>query len=68
MKSRTFTDVICNKGVTEKELISFAYALEKKSEHPLAKAIVAYGTERGRKPQEDAELAERLAQKLMGKE
>lgn len=36
------TDVICNKGVTEKELISFAYALEKKSEHPLAKAVLAY--------------------------
>ena len=34
------TDVICNKGVTEKELISFAYALEKKSEHPLAKAVL----------------------------
>lgn len=25
------TDVICNKGVTEKELISFAYALEKRA-------------------------------------
>ena len=29
----------------EKELLQLAYALEKKSEHPLARAIIAYGNE-----------------------
>ncbi len=33
------TDVI-TEGVSEKELISLAYSLEKKSEHPLAKAVI----------------------------
>ena len=34
------TDIICTDGVTEAYLMSAAYALEKKSEHPLARAIV----------------------------
>ena len=34
------TDMIPVDGVTEEELLSIAYALEKKSEHPLAKAIL----------------------------
>lgn len=33
------TDIIPTDGVNERELLSLAYALEKKSEHPLAKAI-----------------------------
>jgi len=37
------TDLVCTDGVTEKELLNFAYALEKKSEHPLARAIVQRG-------------------------
>lgn len=37
------TDVIPAEGVTDKELLKFAYALEIKSEHPLAKAIITYG-------------------------
>lgn len=35
------TDILPN-GVTSEELISIAYYLEKKSEHPLAKAVVEY--------------------------
>ncbi len=31
----------------EKDLLQLAYALEKKSEHPLAKAVIAYGDEKG---------------------
>lgn len=37
------TDMIPADGVSEKELLTIAYALEKKSEHPLARAIVARG-------------------------
>ena len=33
------TDILPAEGVEEKELLSLAYALEKKSEHPLARAI-----------------------------
>ena len=36
------TDVIPAEGVTEQELIAIAYALEKKSEHPLARAVCEY--------------------------
>ena len=35
----TVTDMIAINGRSESELLSIAYALEKKSEHPLAKAI-----------------------------
>ncbi|MBQ7326570.1 MAG: heavy metal translocating P-type ATPase [Clostridia bacterium] len=34
--------VICDKSSTEKELLSIAYAIEKQSEHPLAKAVADY--------------------------
>ena len=34
------TDVLPASGLTEEELLSIAYSLEEKSEHPLAKAIV----------------------------
>lgn len=34
------TDVICSEGITEQELMSVAFALEEKSEHPLAKAVM----------------------------
>ena len=36
------TDIICGDGTDEKELLSYALALEKNSEHPLAKAVVRY--------------------------
>lgn len=34
------TDIIPNAEITEKELLEIAYAIEKNSEHPLAKAVV----------------------------
>ena len=40
------TDIIPATGVTEEELLVYAFALEQKSEHPLAKAILEYGKER----------------------
>ena len=36
------TDIVANPGIGEKELLSCAYSLERKSEHPLAKAITQY--------------------------
>ena len=40
------TDIIPSEGIPEEELLSAAYSLELKSEHPLARAIVGYCGER----------------------
>ncbi len=37
------TDVVTADGVSEDELIHLSYNIERQSEHPLARAIVAYG-------------------------
>ena len=39
------TDILPAEGVEKTELLRFAIALEKQSEHPLAKAVLAYGEE-----------------------
>ena len=39
------TDIYANTGFTNEQLLTLAYSLEKKSEHPLAMAIVEYCTE-----------------------
>ena len=39
------TDLVTAEEISEKELLTYAYALEKKSEHPLAKAILARAEE-----------------------
>ena len=44
------TDVIPAEGVSEEELLEKACALERFSEHPLAKAVVAEAQERGAAP------------------
>ena len=41
------TDILPAEGVDEAELLKLAYTLEKKSEHPLARAILETGKERG---------------------
>ncbi|MBO7149065.1 MAG: heavy metal translocating P-type ATPase [Clostridia bacterium] len=41
------TDIIPAHGVDKGELLSLAYALEKKSEHPLARAVNAYCEQNG---------------------
>ncbi len=45
-------------GVSEAELIGVAAALERKSEHPLAKAVVEYAAENWEKEEESAKFAE----------
>ena len=46
------TDILPAAGYTEEELLKKAYALEKKSEHPLAKAILELAEERQLSEQE----------------
>ena len=41
------TDIIPAEGLAEQELLTLAYALEQKSEHPLAKAILQKAEEQG---------------------
>jgi len=41
------TDIVPIEGLSEKALLSIAYALERKSEHPLAKAILLKAEEMG---------------------
>jgi len=53
------TDIIPAEGIGEKTLLSIAYSLEKSSEHPLAKAIVAKCKEKNI-PFEDIEKFESL--------
>ena len=50
------TDMIPAEGISEKELLSLAYALEKKSEHPLAKAVLQKGEELGLAAEEVTEF------------
>ena len=45
-------------GVSEAELIGVAAALERKSEHPLARAVVEYAAEKLEKSEESEKLAE----------
>ena len=41
------TDILAAQGIDETKLIETAFCLETKSEHPLAKAILQYGNEKG---------------------
>ncbi|MBR6408275.1 MAG: heavy metal translocating P-type ATPase [Clostridia bacterium] len=50
------TDILPVEGISEEELLSYAYSLEKKSEHPLAKAVVELAGERGVNASEAADF------------
>ena len=50
------TDVIPVSGVSEKELLTAAYALEAKSEHPISKAIINHAKENDIELQETTEF------------
>ena len=41
------TDILPSAGISEENLLENAFCLETKSEHPLAKAILQYGNEKG---------------------
>ena len=49
------TDMIPAEGVSERELLSYAYALEQKSEHPLARAVIVKAQENSSLQKYDAE-------------
>ncbi len=51
------TDLMPAKDISEEQLITFAYALEQKSEHPLAKAVLEYAKEKGITAQEVTDFA-----------
>ena len=51
------TDLVPAVGVSEDALVSAALSLEAKSEHPLAKAVTAYGSEKGVPPREVEDFA-----------
>lgn len=61
------TDIIPNAGVVQEELLSVAYALEAKSEHPLAKAIVKYAQENDIEREEILEFQAEVGNGLTGK-
>lgn len=50
------TDVIPAGGISEEELFTCAFTLEQKSEHPLARAVIAYGKEINMIPGEVSEF------------
>lgn len=66
------TDVCAEDGTDENELMQTAFSLEKRSEHPLAAAIVKYGSERGFTAEEPSEFkvlrGSGLSATLSGKE
>jgi len=51
------TDVLPADGIGENELLDVALSLETPSEHPLAKAVVQYALDKGRKAQDVADFA-----------
>ena len=50
------TDILPEEGFSEEKLLELAYALEQKSEHPLARAILREGNNRGTVTKEVAEF------------
>ena len=50
------TDVLPANGISQDEFVQMAFSLEKKSEHPLARAILNYGEEKNIKEMEVSEF------------
>ena len=51
------TDLVPAGGVTKEQLLEMAFALEQKSEHPLARAVTEYGKKQGLKALEVTEFS-----------
>ena len=51
------TDILPAEGLSADELMRLAYLLERKSEHPLARAILSRAEEQGMQPEEVADFA-----------
>ena len=51
------TDLVPAGGVTKEQLLEMAFALEQKSEHPLARAVTEYGKDQGLKALEVTEFS-----------
>ncbi len=58
------TDILPAEGHSENELMRMAYALERKSEHPLAKAILTYAEQKGVQAEEVTDFAIRAGNGL----
>ena len=63
----TVTDVIPHGDTSERDLLEVAASLEHASEHPLAKAVVDGGEERGVKPKEINDFSSVTGQGVKGK-
>ena len=61
------TDVIAGEDVSEGELVKIAYSIEKKSEHPLALAIVKYAEEHGYEAEEITDFKTLIGRGVYGK-
>lgn len=62
------TDIVPKDGVSEEELLQAAYALERRSEHPLARAIADLAEEREIKAEEITDLLILPGKGLTGKQ
>lgn len=62
------TDIIPDEGITEEELLEAACALEEKSEHPLAKAILTCAREKQIQPKEVTDFTAVFGNGLTGKQ
>ena len=63
----TVTDVIPSGGVSEGELLSLAYSVERMSEHPIARAIVGYAEANGIASHELTDFESRAGRGVSGK-
>lgn len=61
------TDVVAADGMSDSELIRLSYNIERHSEHPLAKAVVAYGEKLSTQKEEIAEFEALTGRGLRGR-
>ena len=61
------TDILPAEGVPEECLLTFAYSLEKNSEHPLAGAVIAYAEEKQLRAEEVTEFQALPGNGLLGR-